>query len=199
MFWTGLLANQREVFAVQCVRFRSGVPDGSRVGQCSHIAVRVACRLLCQFFHHVECVEHQLRHVDCTRANPHYRGNNLLLHGRHAFTYLTNCLDQVFTHYASLAPGYVHIIITADTRNAIIDCLAVCNHLRISNECLRPLCGRTQNGNFFCSFSRNCTIDKLPLVCIYYNHSIHKCFAERLAEYLGDRLPQLRSPRARSP
>lgn len=84
MFRAGLLANHRGVVAVQRIRFRSGVPDGSRVGRCSRIAVRVACRLLCQLFNHVERIEHQLRHVDSTRANPHYRGNNLLLHGRHA-------------------------------------------------------------------------------------------------------------------
>ena len=80
MFWTGLLANHRGVFAVQRVCFCSGVSDGSRVGRCSRIAVSVTCRLLCQLFNHVERVEHQLCHIDCTRANPHYRGNNLLLH-----------------------------------------------------------------------------------------------------------------------
>lgn len=101
MFWTGLLANQRGVFAVQRVRFRSGVPYGSRVGRYSRIAVRMACCLLCQLFHHVECVEHQLRHVDCARANPHHRGNNLLLYGRHAFTYLVNFLDQVFARVST--------------------------------------------------------------------------------------------------
>lgn len=80
MFWTGLLTNHRGVFAVQRVRFRSGVPDCSRFGRCSRIAVRVACRLLCQLFNHVERVQHQLCHIDSARANPHYRGNNLLLH-----------------------------------------------------------------------------------------------------------------------
>lgn len=80
MFWTGLLTNHRGVFAVQRIRFRSGVPDCSRVGRCSRIAVRVACRLLCQLFNHVERVQHQLCHIDSARANPHYRGNNLLLH-----------------------------------------------------------------------------------------------------------------------
>lgn len=125
MFWTDLLANHRGIFAVQRVRFRSRVPDGSRVGRCSRIAVRVACRLLCQLFNHVERVEHQLCHVDSARANPHHRGNNLLLHGRHAFRYLANFLNQVFTRCDCLAPGYVCFIIAADTRHAIIDCLAV--------------------------------------------------------------------------
>lgn len=94
MFWTGLLANHRGVFAVQRVRFRSGFPDGSLVGRSSRIAVGVACRLLCQLFNHVERVEHQLCHIDGARANPHNRGNNLLLHGRHAFTYLANFLNR---------------------------------------------------------------------------------------------------------
>lgn len=94
MFWVGLLANNWGVFSVKRFRFRSGVPDGSRVGWCSCIAVRVACRLLCQLFHHVQ---HQLCHVDGARTNPHHRGDYLLLNGRHAFTYLPDFLDQVFS------------------------------------------------------------------------------------------------------
>lgn len=125
MFWTGLLANHRGVFAVQRVRFRSGAPDGSRVDRCSRVAVCVACSLLCQLFNHIERVEHQLCHVDCARANSYHWGNNLLLHGRHAFTYLANFLDQVFTRCDCLAPGYVRFVIAADTRHAVIYCLAV--------------------------------------------------------------------------
>jgi len=107
------------VFAVQRIRFRSGVPNGSRVGRCARITVRVACRLLCQLFYHVECVEHQLCHVDSARANPHHRGNNLLLDGRHAFAYLANLFNQVFTRCDCLAPGYVRFIIAADTRTRL--------------------------------------------------------------------------------
>ena len=147
MFWTDLLANHRGIFAVQRVRFRSRVPDGSRVGRCSRIAVRVACRLLCQLFNHVERVEHQLCHVDSARANPHHRGNNLLLHGRHAFRYLANFLNQVFTRCDCLAPGYVCFIIAADTRHAIIDCLAVIPRTHLLNGSGQQ-CGRAQHGNF---------------------------------------------------
>lgn len=67
----------------------------------------VACSLLCQLFNHIERVEHQLCHVDCARANPYHWGNNLLLHGRHAFTYLANFIDQVFTRCDCLAPDHL--------------------------------------------------------------------------------------------
>lgn len=179
MFWTGLLANHRGVFAVQRVRFCSGVPDGFRVGRCSRIAVRVACRLLCQLFHHVERVEHQLRHVDCARANPHYRGNNLLLYCRHAFTYLADFLDQVFTRCDGLAPGNVRFIIAADTRHAVIYCLAVIIRAYLLNGSGQQ-CGRAQHGNFIRGLNRGFAADQLPLFCIGLNHACHRSFTDRL-------------------
>lgn len=198
MFWSGLLANHRGVFAVQRVRFRSGVPDGSRVGRRSRITVRVACCLLCQLFHHVERVEHQLCHIDSARANPYHRGNNLLLHGCHAFTYLANFLDQVFTRCDCLAPGYIRFIIAADTRHAVIHSLAVIPRAHLLNGSGQQ-CGRTQHGKFIRGLNCCFPADQLPLFCIGLNHARHRGFTDRLVclphpvPRLGDALRHFRA------
>ncbi len=134
--------------------------------------MRVACRLLCQLFNHVERVEHQLCHVDCARANPHHRGNNLLLHGRHAFTYLANFLDQVFTRSDCLAPGYVRFIIAADTRHAVIDGLTVIPRAYLLNGSGHQR-ERPQHGNFIRGFNRGFAADQISLFCIGLNHPRH--------------------------
>lgn len=198
MFWTGLLANHRGVFAVQRVRFRSGVPDGSSVGRCSRIAVGVACRLFRQLFNHIERIKHQLCHIDSARANPHHRGNNLLLHGRNAFTYLANFLDQVFTSCYCLAPGNVSFIIAADTRHAVIYCLAVITRTYLLNGSGHQ-CGLAQHRNFIRGLNGSFPAHQLPLFRIGLNHPRHRCFSDRLVclphsvAHLGDALRHFRT------
>jgi hypothetical protein len=57
--------------------------------------VRVACRLLCQLFYHVQRVQHQLCHVDGARTT--LPGRLSAVEQPPRFTYLPDFLDQVFS------------------------------------------------------------------------------------------------------
>lgn len=121
--WDVLLAYNWRIFGIQGICFRSGIPDSYRVCWRPCIAVGVACCLLCQFLQHIKCIKHQLCHIDSAGTNSDYKGNNLLLRNGHAFTYLPNLLDQVFTHRNCFAPCNVAFIIPANTGHPVAHCL----------------------------------------------------------------------------